>query len=167
MTDVAVQPTAPAPVSPTAAPVRQPVDQPVGQPVVRGRWQRLAGPLAVGGVVALTTFALHVRDPHSGGSWGYCPTALLGISCPACGSLRAVNDLTHLDLGAAASSNLLLVIAAPLAVAWWALKLVALWRGEAATLPERVPRAVWIPLAVVVGVFTVARNLPFGAWLAP
>ena len=78
-----------------------------------GRLRRLASPLAAAAVAALGTVALHVRDPHASGAWGYCPTALLGVSCPFCGSLRAVNDLTHLDLGAAASSNLLFVLAAP------------------------------------------------------
>nr|WP_281385885.1 DUF2752 domain-containing protein [Nocardioides luti] len=92
---------------------------------------------------------------------------MLGFSCPLCGSLRAVNDLTHLDLGAAASSNLLLVLAAPVVVALWGRRLVALWRGGAALEPLAVPRWLWIALAVVVTTFTVARNLPVGAWLAP
>ena len=39
-----------------------------------GRLRRLASPLAAGAVAALGTVALHVRDPHSSGSWGYCPT---------------------------------------------------------------------------------------------
>ena len=131
-----------------------------------GRAQRLATPLAAGAVAVLGTVALHVRDPHATGSWGYCPTALLGLSCPLCGSLRAVNDLTHLDLAAAASSNLLLVLAAPVVVALWGRRLVALWRGPTPA-PLTVPRAVWLVLAAAVLAFTVARNLPLGAWLAP
>ena len=137
---------------------------PLTQP---GRLQRLAPPLAAGAVAALGTVALHVRDPHSSGSWGYCPTALLGFSCPFCGSLRAVNDLTHLDLAAAASSNLLLVVAAPLVVAFWARRVVACWRGGAAMTPLVVPRPLWVGLVVLLVSFTAARNLPWGAWLAP
>ena len=132
-----------------------------------GRLQRLASPLAAGALAALGTVALHVRDPHVSGSWGFCPTALVGFSCPFCGSLRAVNDLTHLELGAAASSNLLFVVAAPVVVAFWLRRLVACWRGGAAAAPLEVPRASWIAFAVVLTVFTVARNLPVGAWLAP
>ena len=98
--------------------------------VESGRLRRLASPLAAGAVAALGTVALHVRDPHASGSWGYCPTALLGFSCPFCGSLRAVNDLTHLDLAAAASSNLLIVVAAPVVVAFWTRRVAACWRGE-------------------------------------
>jgi hypothetical protein len=137
---------------------------PLPQP---GRLERLAGPLAAGAVAGLGTIALHLRDPHASGSWGYCPTALLGFSCPFCGSLRAVNDLTHLDLAAAASSNLLLVVALPLVVAIWGRRVAACWRGGAAMAPLRVPRALWVALAVLLAVFTVARNLPVGAWLAP
>ena len=137
---------------------------PLTQP---SRLQRLAVPLAAGAVTALGTVALHVRDPHASGSWGYCPTALLGFSCPFCGSLRAVNDLSHLDLAAGASSNLLLVVAAPLVVAFWARRVVACWRGGAAMTPLRVPRPLWVAFVVVLTVFTVARNLPVGAWLAP
>ena len=132
-----------------------------------GRLRRLASPLAAAAVAALGTVALHVRDPHASGAWGYCPTALLGVSCPFCGSLRAVNDLTHLDLGAAASSNLLFVLAAPVVVAFWVRRVAACWRGGDAMEPLRIPRPLWIASLVVLGVFTVARNLPVGSWLAP
>ena len=138
-----------------------------GRPERLERLERLATPLAAGAVAALGALALHVRDPHLSGSWGYCPTALLGFACPFCGSLRAVNDLTHLDLAAAASSNLLFVLALPVVLALWGRRLVALWRGGPAAEPLRVPRAAWIALAVVLAAFTVARNLPAGAWLAP
>ena len=132
-----------------------------------GRLARLASPVLTAGAAALGSLALHVRDPHTSGSWGFCPVALLGLACPACGSLRAVNDLTHLDLAAALSSNLLLVLAVPLGLALWGRRLVALWRGGAATAPLVVPRGVWVALGIAVACFTVARNLPFGSWLAP
>ena len=135
-----------------------------------GRLQRLASPLATGGLVALGALALHVRDPHAAGSWGFCPVALLGLSCPLCGSLRAVNDLTHLDLDAALSSNLLLVLALPVVIGAWVRRLVVLGRGgprPAAPGALEAPRWAWVALGVVVALFTVARNLPAGAWLAP
>lgn len=141
-------------------PVRQAVQQP-------GRAARLASPLGAGALAALGTLALHLRDPHASGSWGHCPTALVGFSCPLCGSLRAVNDLTHLDLGAAASSNLLLVLAIPVVLLLWGRRVVACWRGGAAMAPVPVPTPVWVALLLVATVFTVARNLPMGAWLAP
>ena len=131
-----------------------------------GRLHRLAPPLASAAVVLAGTVALHLRDPHAPGAWGHCPTALVGFSCPLCGGLRAVNDLTHLDLAAALSSNLLLVLALPVVVALWGRRLVACWRGGAAMAPTVVPRATWVALAFVVTAFTLARNLP-GSWLAP
>ncbi|MFN8195027.1 MAG: DUF2752 domain-containing protein [Nocardioidaceae bacterium] len=137
-------------------------------PGTAGRRQRLTAPLVTIGALAATTVALHVRDPHASGSWGYCPSRVLfGVSCPGCGGLRAVNDLTHGDLLAAASSNLLFVASIPLVV--WVLGrwLVGAWTG----VPYR-PR--WVAtrafsvlsLVLLVG-FTVLRNIPAGAWLAP
>ena len=71
------------------------------------------------------------------------------------------------DVIAAASSNLLLVLAAPV-VAWvlvtW---IVGAWQGRSLT-PRWVQSPVFLSmwLAAIV-VFTVARNLPVGSWLAP
>ena len=130
------------------------------------RARRLASPLAIGGVVAAATLALRLRDPHVSGAWGYCPTKLMtDLDCPLCGGLRAVNDLTHLDIGAALSSNLVVVIALPVIVLFWLRRLVACWRGGEATAPLIVPGWVWGVGLVVVGVFTLVRNLP-GSWLA-
>jgi hypothetical protein len=130
-----------------------------------GRLSRLAPPVAAAAVVSALTLALRVRDPHSAGSWGYCPTALVGLSCPFCGSLRAVNDLGHLDLGSAASSNLLLVLAVPVAVVLWLRWAALSWSGTPAAA-VRVPRWVGVTILVVLAAFTVARNVP-GSWLAP
>lgn len=133
------------------------------------RARRLASPLAAGALVVAATAALAVRDPHRPGSWGVCPTALLGFDCPLCGSLRAVHDLTALDLASAVSSNLLLVVALPVVVALWVRRVVVLGRGPARPLAlSRVPRAAWWALATVVVVFTVLRNTPVppGPWLA-
>lgn len=130
------------------------------------RARRLASPLAVGGGVALATLALRLRDPHVAGAWGGCPTKLLtDLDCPLCGGLRAVNDLTHLDLGAALSSNLVLVLAIPVILVLWGRRLVACWRGGEQMRPLSVPSWLWVGGLVVLGVFTVARNLP-GSWLA-
>jgi hypothetical protein len=52
-------------------------------------------------------------------------------------------------------------------VALWGRRLVACWRGGAALAPLAVPRAVWLVLAAAVLAFTLARNVPPGAWLAP
>lgn len=122
--------------------------------------------MLVGAATLLVTAALHVRDPHQPGSWGVCPTRLVtGLDCPLCGGLRAVHDLTDLDLLDAASSNLLVVLALPVVVLLWLRRLRAGWRGGEAARPLAVPTIVWVAGLLLVGAFTVARNLP-GSWLA-
>lgn len=132
------------------------------------RWERLRAPLLTVGGLAATTVALHFRDPHQRGSWGVCPLSLLGIYCPGCGGLRAVNDLTNGDVRAAASSNLLVTVGIPIAVVALALWVLRAWRGTPPrTLPTGVDRALWWGAAVVAMAFFVLRNTPQGAWLAP
>ena len=132
-------------------------------------------PLGSLAAVTVVTAALRVRDPHVHGSWGLCPSAsLLHVYCPFCGSLRAVNDLTHGDVVAAASSNVLLVAAIPVALVLYVVWLRGAWAGR------RPPTWLtsWPVLYAGLGVlalFTVLRNLPgnlpgnlpVGAWLAP
>lgn len=132
------------------------------------RLRRIAPPLALAGGVLLLSVALHVRDPHQSGSWGFCPWLVVtGTYCPGCGGLRAVNDLTRGDPVAAVSSNLLFVAAIPLAVAMWARSLRQRWRGVRSPLSNRAMVASASVASAVILVFWVVRNLPFGAWLAP
>ena len=103
------------------------------------RSERMLGPaLTLGGLTAATV-ALHLRDPHVSHSWGVCPLyAMTGIYCPGCGGLRGVNDLTDGHLGAAASSNLLLVVAIPFAILVLARWTWVTWQGDgAAVVPGR------------------------------
>jgi len=125
-------------------------------------------PLAAAGAIGGVALALHLRDPHVQGSWGFCPfRALTGLDCPGCGGLRAVNDLGNLDVVSAASSNLLFVVAVPLLVALWIAWASRAWRDGGPTGPPTRHRMLLGQVAVVLlVVFTVARNLPFGGWLA-
>jgi len=136
-------------------------------PRAAGTRSRLAGPLVTAGVVVAATVGLRLRDPHDSGSWGYCPWKLLtGLDCPGCGSLRAVNDLTHGDVVAAASSNLLFVVAVPVAVALWLLWARRSWTGAAARpLAKHTTNVLWATTLAVTLVFTVLRNTPWGSWL--
>lgn len=126
----------------------------------------LAPVLTIGGL-ALATAALRLRDPHDSGSWGICPTAALGFACPGCGGLRAVNDLTHLDVAAAASSNLALVVALPFVVLGLLVWAVDRWRGRRRRADWVLRQRIAFGVLALLTVFTVLRNLPLGSSLAP
>jgi hypothetical protein len=131
------------------------------------RPERMRGPALTVAGLGLTTLALRLRDPHVSHSWGVCPLyALTGVYCPGCGGLRGVNDLTRGHVEAAASSNLLLVLAVPFAALLLARWTWTTWQGHDATLVPPLPRSVRIGLGLLVLVFWVARNVP-GSWLAP
>jgi hypothetical protein len=143
----------------------------VSLPVERaagGRWPRVRTPTLLAGGLLAVSVLLHLRDPHRGGSWGYCPWLMLtGTYCPGCGGLRAVNDLTDGNVAGAASSNLLFVGSLPLLGFLYVRWVVDAWRGVRRPVSTR--RALiyaGVVLAVAL-VFTVLRNLPAGAWLAP
>ncbi|MBO8148817.1 DUF2752 domain-containing protein [Rhodococcus erythropolis] len=135
--------------------------------VVARRRRALAAPVGVAAVAVTAAAVLHFRDPHSAGSYGVCPMyALTGLWCPACGGLRAVNDLTNLDVGAAVSSNVLIVpFVAVLVIAWigWT---VRRWKGTRDRMIVLRPTVTIVVLGVLVA-FTVVRNTPWGSWLAP
>jgi len=126
----------------------------------------LAPGLTIGGL-ALATLALHLRDPHQHGSWGLCPSAAMGVFCPGCGGLRAVNDLTNGDVGAALSSNILVTLMIPVATVLLGIWAVDRWQGRSRHQSWHRLRPAVIGFVVVAVVFTVLRNTTMGAWLAP
>lgn len=120
--------------------------------------------LALGAMGACAYVAL--VDPNEGGRYPVCPTrALLGIDCPACGTLRGLHALTRGHLGTALDHNLLLALAVPLGVVVW-------WRWVRGSFglpvePFTLPRWALPAVVVLATTFAVARNLPFEtfAWL--
>ena len=126
-----------------------------------GLVQRAWGPAAVGLAGAGLVAALAVRDPHVPGAWGSCVFFdATGLWCPGCGGLRAINDLTHLDVAGALSSNAVAVVLVGLLAAWW-----AVWAWSAATR-RTLPWDRWVtPVRVYAGLvvvllFSVLRNVP-------
>lgn len=141
---------------------------PPAPPAALSRRERMRAPVLTIGGLAAATLALRLRDPHQQGSWGICPLAAMGVYCPGCGGLRAVNDLTHGDLAAAASSNLLLVVAMPFVVLLLGRWAWDRWRGVRRRAPETAPSVLATAAFIVLALgFTVLRNLSAGAWLAP
>lgn len=131
------------------------------------RARRLLGPALVAGGISAASVALHFRDPHAEGSWGICPTAAMGLACPGCGGLRAVNDLTNLQLVDAASSNLLFVASIPLLVYAFYRWTAGRWTGRPWEPSNRVLTTLPVVLVVLMVAFTVLRNTGAGSWLAP
>lgn len=134
----------------------------------------LRAPLLVGAAGLGAAVLVRLRDPHRAGSYGYCPFhALTGLWCPGCGGLRAANDLTRLDVGAALGSNAAAVVVIVGAVVLYALWVGGSWRRRAGGADgRRAASALFSPAVAVaafaaIGVFTVLRNTPWGAALAP
>jgi hypothetical protein len=126
----------------------------------------LRAPVGAAALAVAAVGVVAVVDPNEEGHYPTCPfLALTGRFCPGCGSLRAVHALADGDLAGAIGSNVLTVLAVvPLLVIWvsWARRR---WYGSP-RLAMAPPVTVWA-LLVVIGVFTVLRNLPAGAALAP
>ncbi len=117
--------------------------------------------MSLGALTALATVALRLRDPHREGSWGKCPSLIFfGLYCPLCGGLRAVNDLTHLDLPSALASNAFAVVVLVGLVFWWALVLRDRVRGLSRPWFSYAPTgwSSWLVVGVFIA-FGVARNV--------
>lgn len=132
-----------------------------------GLTARLRTPALSAGAGAALAAALLLRDPHRHASWGFCPfLALTGLPCPACGGLRAGNDLLHGRVGAALSSNAYAVLTACVVALGWLWWTLAKARGTAPAWTRQTSRAgaVWFGGLLVFGAL---RLLPPFAWLQP
>lgn len=151
----------------SAAPPYEALSGPAGARSGRP-WRRMLLPAMTVGTLALATIALHVRDPHDQGSWGICPTkALFGVSCPGCGGLRAVNDLSNFKILDAASSNLLFVASLPLIAYVFARWSIGRWTGRPWDPSQRARNVSAVVVGVLLVAFAIARNTTTGSWLAP
>ncbi|MEN1973906.1 DUF2752 domain-containing protein [Cellulomonas olei] len=133
-----------------------------------GALRRVAsGPLLVAGAAGAALAVLATVDPNRPGHYPTCPFLMLtGLYCPGCGSLRALHDLTQLDVAGAWGMNPLLVVALPFLVASW----LAWTRRSARGTPKSRLLPGWTvnALLVLLVVYWVARNVPaLAPWLAP
>jgi hypothetical protein len=108
--------------------------------------------LAGAGALLAGAAVLVLFPPERYGFYPRCPFfEVTGLLCPGCGGTRALATLLHGNIAGALRLNgfvvALLPFAAGCGLRW-------LHRGEV-----RVPRGVWIGLALVAGVFGVWRNL--------
>jgi len=105
-------------------------------------------------------------DPDRYGFYPVCYFhAITGLNCPGCGSTRAIHQLLHGNVLAAARLNLLVVLSLPQA-AWVAARMGIRWfTGQPLGFAMR-PAWLWT-FCGVASLFTVLRNLPGFEWLSP
>lgn len=120
--------------------------------------------LTLVGAAAVTGY-VYLVNPNTSVAYPQCPSRLLlGLDCPACGGLRGTHALLHGHLAEALDNNLLLpFLLAAITVGLGSYLLPLIGRSE---VQPRLPRWLFVTIAVVVVAFTVARNLPGFAYLA-
>ncbi|MDI5970294.1 DUF2752 domain-containing protein [Streptomyces sp. SL13] len=131
--------------------------------------RRLVVPVAaLAGVAAAFAYVGSV-DPNHPGHYPVCPfLALTGWYCPACGGLRSAYAVVHGDFGGALHDNAVAVLGYAVCAVLWVLWALREARGRP-VVPRRwrMTPAAWYALGGLLVVFSVVRNLPFGAALAP
>jgi hypothetical protein len=133
-----------------------------------GGWRRLGPALqqprvcwSVGCVAGCIVVAfLYLYSPEATGWYPRCPFhCLTGLSCPGCGSLRALHAVLHGRLVKAFCCNPLLMACLPIIGAWLAVRVFGALALNRA-LEVRFPPSVSFGMAVGVVVFFIARNAP-------
>lgn len=128
--------------------------------------RRLAAPAAALAGVAAAFAYVGTVNPNVAGHYPVCPVLrYTGIYCPGCGGLRSAYAVVHGDFGTALGDNALAVAGYAVFVVLWLVWVSRAVRGRPFAL--RVRPGYWWGIGAVVLAFTVARNLPFGAMLAP
>ena len=126
--------------------------------------------VAVATLVVAGAAVLYAFNPTGVRFYPPCPFhKLTGLYCPGCGSTRAMHQLLHGNVAAAFDLNPLAVVMLPFVALALARQAWRVTRGRPAPVKRPVaPGAVWV-LLVVVLLFGVARNLPWGPvrWMAP
>lgn len=115
---------------------------------------RLITGLGTGALLVGALTYIGLADPHRPGSvFPPCPFKLLtGWNCPGCGGLRMVHDLLHLDLSAAVTDNVFLLVGLPLLAGW------VLSRRRQGRPVFNAPAIAVIAVCAIT--WTVIRNLP-------
>lgn len=107
-------------------------------------------PLTTAGAMCGLVYVV-VVDPHVAGGYPVCPTrALAGLTCPGCGTLRALHDALHGRLASAFALNALAVVCTPLLFWWLADQIWHAVRGARLPRWNMPPAVAWGALAVVI-----------------
>nr|WP_064569504.1 DUF2752 domain-containing protein [Gordonia sp. LAM0048] len=105
--------------------------------------------------------AVWFGDPTTpGGALPVCPTKLIfGVTCPGCGSLRAVYSLLHGDVPAALHYNAVGVLAMGLLLVAFGAYCARLWTGRRVRSWQHLRYSGVVVLVVVLAWFVI-RNIP-------
>ncbi|MFG3468988.1 DUF2752 domain-containing protein [Streptomyces sp. NPDC047982] len=130
------------------------------------RLRRLAAPVGVMAAVVGAFGYVGAVDPNEPGHYPVCPLLrLTGLYCPGCGGLRSAHAFAQGDIAAALGSNALAVAGYVLFAVLWVVWTARAARGRPMSIAAS--PAVWWGIGAVLIAFSVVRNLPFGAALAP
>lgn len=118
-------------------------------------------PVGIGVVTAGALTAIWFGDPTTPGGWlPVCPTkALFGVTCPGCGSTRAIYSLMHGDVLGALHYNALGVVAVVLLAYAFVVYCVRVWSGKRLPTWQRWRYAPMV-IGILVVVWFVIRNIP-------
>ncbi|CAM3973764.1 DUF2752 domain-containing protein [Nocardiopsis rhodophaea] len=134
---------------------------------VQRRLHPATAPLLLGAVGIAGAIMVHFIDPHEPGHYPTCPWLMLtGTFCPGCGTMRAVNALTNLDLFGALRMNILTIALLPFMAYSYAKWVYYSFRPPTGPVKAAHPVWLWLLLGAILA-FWVVRNLPFAAVLAP
>ncbi|MFI0740615.1 DUF2752 domain-containing protein [Streptomyces sp. NPDC021100] len=129
--------------------------------------RRLGAPLGVAAGLGAAAALIGAVDPNEPGHYPVCPLLhFTGLLCPACGGLRGLHALLHGDLPAALRANALAVPGYAVFAVLWAAWCVRAVRRDGG-MPLALRPVHWWGIGLLVLAFTVVRNLPCGAVLAP
>ena len=135
------------------------------RPVAHGV-RPVLGPFAMAAAAGVFAAVVVALDPNEPGHYPTCPVLeLTGLYCTGCGVLRAMHALLRLDLVTAWGMNPLFLLVIPMIIGSWVAWLIRAWTGR----PRSWLAPPWLVATLVTAmlVFTVARNVPAFAWLAP
>ncbi|AJF69646.1 DUF2752 domain-containing protein [Streptomyces vietnamensis] len=128
--------------------------------------RRLSVPVGILAGVAAAFAYVGTVDPNEPGHYPVCPLLrFTGVYCPGCGGLRSAHAVAHGDLPAALGSNALAVVGYGIFAVVMVVWLIRAVRGVPMRLA--VSPVWWWGIGAVLALFTLVRNLPFGAALAP
>lgn len=119
------------------------------------------GPAIIAGAAGAACTVIWFGDPtNPDGHLPTCPTKLLfNLTCPGCGSMRAIYSLMHGDMLGALYYNAVGVIAIALLIVAFGIYCARLWTGRQIRSWQNFRYAPLTAL-VIVGTWFVIRNIP-------